>query len=182
MSSLFIGLFYPVSLLFSCEKSEDDSQATTEGSQPSLTAKLQETDMTACRAYGLLGKVRKVTDSDGSFMEFDARGNLVRRSVDGGKTVIEYPFKSANRYTDNELPVKIVFENDNVRKEMLDNGEGEGLYTAWTFDKQGRVVKETEIGYPGHETEYRYRGDELLPYESITKKEEDETGKYIISL
>jgi hypothetical protein len=139
-------------------------------------AKLQEKEMTVRRAYGLLGEAGKVTNSDGTFMEFDAQGNLIRQGLDGGKTVITYKFTAADRYNENTLPFKIVFESGNVRKHLIDNGEE--IYTAWTFDERGRVIKETEIGYPGHEIEYRYRNDGMLAYESVTT-EQDETGEYV---
>jgi hypothetical protein len=142
-------------------------------------AKLSEKEMTARRAYGLLGEAGKVTNNDGTFMEFDAQGNLIRQGMDGGKTVITYKFTAANQYTENGLPFKIVFEKGNVRKHIIDNGEG--IYTAWTFDDKGRVVNEMEIGYPGHETKYRYQGDEMLPSESVTK-EQDETGTYVTTM
>jgi hypothetical protein len=141
-----------------------------------IGAELSEKEMTARRAHGLIGTVGTVTNSDGTFMEFDANGNLVRQGFNGGKEILVYDFKDKNSFTNNNLPFKIVFEGGNVRKELLDNGEG--VYTAWTFDDKGRVVNEREIGYPGHETVYRYRGDEMLPYSAVTT-EEDESGRYV---
>jgi len=126
----------------------------------------------------LYGNVNKATCSDGSFVEFNTDGNIVRKK-DGGRDYIhEYKYESNNRYVyaADKQAYNIVY-SENTRSEVWDNPV-EQLSTDYTFDSKGRLTGKSQVDYGWSiNVAYEYKGNDLLPYKMVeTFSDESGTG------
>lgn len=159
----------------SSSKSLDEVKTIKEKTQQAKeTVKINAPRFTAVQGYGLYGKVKSVTSTNGIIV-FDENGNIVRRGTD------EYSYQGPEKYMINKAvgPFRITCEG-NLRKEVDENGI-EGA-TEYEFDEHGRVVCHRYFnGMMPVIRKYTYEGTDKHPstIEDLSSYEEgEESTKY----
>lgn len=124
----------------------------------------------------LYGNVSKISNSDGSFVEFNEDGNIVRKKDGERNAIQEYQYENSQRYmflADKQY-YNIVY-TENTRSEVWDN-QVEQLSVDYTFDSKGRLIEKSKVDYGWSVREtHEYKGNDLLPYKTI-EIFSDETG------
>ena len=124
----------------------------------------------------LYGNVNKVSNSDDSFVEFNADGNIIRKKESGYNTIHEYQYENSQRYRyliDKQY-YNIVY-SENTRSEVWDNPD-EDLSVDYKFDSKGRLIEKSQIDYGWSVREtHEYKRSNILPYKTI-ETFSDETG------
>jgi len=121
---------------------------------------LKPEDMTGWKTRELLGEVKKVAYSDGSYIKFNRDGNITDEKVNDitytrkWKNPLQYKLKGG-------LILNVTF-NDSMRIEKSEDGFG----NEYVFDQRGRVILfKTNLG--DKKEKYYYKGKSFLPFQKV---------------
>lgn len=138
-------------------------------------AKTEDTPpMSGWRCYGLLGQVKSVEYTDGTYLEFNVDGNLTKKTTvwvleDGSKHIntVTNIYSNLNEYSNGGAYEYKIEYGKNTRNEIEQGGEY--FRDSFTFDKQGRLSKyHPNVGFDALTIEYKYRSEsDLFPYKEI---------------
>lgn len=157
---------------FLYEKLQDNELLKKDGG----VTKSEDTQaMSGWKCYNLIGQVKSVQYGDGSYLEFNEEGNLIKETSvwsDGSKITKTYTYQSPTEYsfTNNEwghqTKYKIKYEK-NTRREI--EQEGEYFESKFIFDKQGRLIqKEPNVEFDALTIQYKYKSEvDIFPDKEI---------------
>lgn len=137
--------------------------------------KLTHEQMTACKAEGLYGKVKSMTDTNGMTITFNERGDIINKKWKDGSEAV-YSYTNPYQYTvDGQVSYKITFDGN---KRIMTEASELDPPEHWIFDNQGRLIEKEFMVWPALATEtYAYNGSEKLP-NTMKRGEYDENGTY----
>lgn len=136
--------------------------------------------MSGWKCYGLYGKVKLVKYPNGNSLTFNTDGNLTKKTTvyeEYGEYTQTRKYESPTKYTQDDLQYEITYKG-NVRTEKRPNDNPEDMYTAFHFDKQGRLAKYEISEMSINEELYKYASDTDPFPVSYTFDGGDETGSY----
>lgn len=118
-------------------------------------------EMTGRKAHMVFGDVKQVNVNNKNTLEFNKDGNVTLKLENNSE--LEFQYLSATRYQMLDLFYDITF-TDNARCEKWDN-TSEDIYFLYTFDNQGRLIRENRLGNNSCERNYTYQDGSMHPCE-----------------
>jgi len=130
----------------------------------------------------IYGPASKVTCSDGTFIEFNKDGNIVREKTYKSSPIVEYHYVNKNKYKiDNDTYNITYTKNTRIEKWDKEEGLGEAYYE---FDNKGRLLKESPMHYDYEliTAQYYYKDNDLLPYKIVSEVGDEQGSETTASL